>query len=75
MPGVSVRPKPPPALQGEFIAKWPDGSQSDFDIGMEIIAPGDACPGKPGYVLDRIEVAARPRPDGRWHVIGVFRHA
>jgi hypothetical protein len=66
------RPSPPETWDGPFIAKYPDGSTSDFDLMGYRITPGARIPGK-NFVLERWEIAELPREDGRWMVVGILR--
>jgi hypothetical protein len=43
-----------------FLASYPDGTESDFDLGGHILRPGDELPGKGGIVLDRWDVTDIP---------------
>jgi hypothetical protein len=67
-------PSPPETWEETFIAKYPDGSTSDFDLMGYKLAVGDRVPGK-NYVLERWEIAERPREDGTWMVIGILRES
>jgi hypothetical protein len=66
------RPSPPETWDGTFIAKYPDGSTSDFDLMGFKLSPGDRVPGK-NYELERWEIAEQPREDGTWTVVGILR--
>jgi hypothetical protein len=52
---------------------FPNGDQSEFDTGSAIVRPGERFPGKPGYVLDRLDLSDKPMPDGRYVVVGILR--
>ena len=66
------RPTPPEAWEGRFIAIYPDGSSSDFDLAGTVIRPGDEI-GDTGYILERWDVTEEPMPDGKYMAVGYLR--
>ena len=71
----SGKPEPPTEWSGEMILRYPDGQESDMDTSGSVVRPGEPFPGKPDYVLERLDVSDRPRADGRYMVIGILREA
>lgn len=72
----AVRPSPPSgAWDGSFLAVYPNGSQSDFDLGGTRLRPGQRLPGQPEFVLERWDVTDAPLADGYFAVVGVLRAA
>jgi hypothetical protein len=64
------------AWTGRFLARYPDGTGSDFDLNGFPLRPGDPHPARPDLVLDRWETHPEVTgPDGRLFLIGVFREA
>jgi hypothetical protein len=58
-----------------MILVYPNGEQSDMDLNGSVARLSEPLPGKPGYVLDRFDVADKPMPDGRYMVVGILRDA
>ena len=69
-----MRPEPPIAWEGTFLAVYPDGGRSDFDLGGYTLRPGDQVPGK-SVVLDRWNVTDTPIARGEFGVVGILREA
>lgn len=65
------KPPPPTSWAGRFLAVYPDGSTSDFDLTGHELRPGDALPS--GHILDRFEVSDKPVEPGKWMVVGILR--
>ena len=71
-----VRPAPPSgAWEGSFLAIYPDGTRSDFDLSGSRLRPDQTVPGKPGFVLDRWDVTDVPVEGGHFGVVGILRNA
>ena len=69
----AVKPEQPTAWESRFLAIYPDGTESDFDLGGYILRPGDEIPGKGGIVLDRWDVTDIPIERGEFGVVGILR--
>jgi hypothetical protein len=72
---MTEKPHPPTAWQGEFIAVYPDGTQSHFDSSGHVLRAGDRLADNAPFVIDRWEVSDEPGPDGRHRVVGILREA
>ena len=66
------KPTPPEAWEGRFIAIYPDGNTSDFDLAGTVIRPGDEI-GDTGYILERWDVTDEPMHDGKYMAVGYLR--
>ena len=75
MTADSAKPEPPSAWRGRMILVYPSGERSDMDTNGSIVRPGEPFPGKPGYVLDRLDVSDLADTDGRYMVVGILREA
>ena len=53
---MSETPRIPRAWQGRFLARYPDGHESDFDTRGTMIRVGEQI-GDTGWILDRFEVS------------------
>jgi hypothetical protein len=73
--GECHRPSPVSVgcVGSRFLASYPDGTESDFDLGGHILRPGDELPGKGGIVLDRWDVTDIPIERGEFGVVGILR--
>jgi hypothetical protein len=69
----SGKPEPLNEWSGEMILVYPSGEQSHMDTTGSVVRPGEPFPGKPGYVLDRLDLSEEPRADGRYMVVGILR--
>jgi len=67
--------QPPKVWDGSFLAIWPDGSDSDFDLKGHKLRVGESVPGHEDAVLDRFETKTSDSGDGRLMVVGYFREA
>ena len=65
------KPPPPRSWAGRFLAIYPDGSTSDYDLTGHELRPGEALPS--GHILDRFEVSDKPVEPGKWMVVGILR--
>lgn len=76
MTDSELPPDPPVVWGGQFLARYPDGSEADFTLGEgHTLRAGDSLPGT-SFVLDHWETSPRPHPGvGKHIVIGVFREA
>jgi hypothetical protein len=71
----SQRPDPPEVWEGKLILVYPDGTQTDMDLGGTAIRPGENVPWDAKFVLDRFEVTDTPVADGKFGVIGILSHS
>jgi hypothetical protein len=72
---MTEKPEPPKTWEGKFIAVYPDGTQSDFDLNGQMLGVGDRLADNLPFVLDRWEVSDRKAPDGRYFLVGILRDA
>jgi hypothetical protein len=62
----------PDAWSGEFLAVYPDGTQSHYDLSGHVYRPGDRLPD--GHVIDHWEVTTKPvRDTGKPMLVGILR--
>ncbi len=66
-----VAPDLPTTWTGRFIALYPDGSQSDYDLNGFPLSPGGEL--AHGYVLDHWERTVKPLAEGKPMLVGVLR--
>lgn len=70
---MSQPPEPPTVWNGRFLAAYPDGTVSDYDLKGHMLRPGDELPG--GWILDQYSMTDRPVAEGKYMVVGILRKA